>query len=75
VTESYRALCTDAGRARVRERAFESGDDVARRQRCYCEDSAPCSANYNCSDLVACFPQLVRSDVRSDINAAESARL
>jgi hypothetical protein len=58
----YQQVCADVDRARVRQRAFENGDDVARRQKCYCADSLPCGANLNCTDLVVCFPQIVRSD-------------
>jgi hypothetical protein len=58
VSEMYREVCADADRTRARRRAYDSGDDVARRQDCYCADSMPCSVNRDCSDLIACYPQV-----------------
>lgn len=58
VSEMYQKVCADADRTRARRRAYDSGDDVARRQDCYCADSMPCSVNRDCSDLIACYPQV-----------------
>jgi hypothetical protein len=58
VSEIYQKVCADTDRTRVRRRAYDSGDDVARRQDCYCADSMPCTVNRDCSDLVACYPQV-----------------
>jgi hypothetical protein len=70
VTEMYQYVCGDAERSRVRRRAYENGDDVARRQACYCAESLPCSANPDCTDLVVCFPQLVRGEASGSRNAS-----
>jgi hypothetical protein len=59
VSEMYQKVCADEDRTRARRHAYDSGDDVARRQDCYCADSMPCTVNRDCSDLIACYPQVV----------------
>jgi hypothetical protein len=58
VSEMYQRVCADEDRTRARRHAYDSGDDVARRQDCYCADSMPCTVNRDCSDLIACYPQV-----------------
>jgi hypothetical protein len=62
VAESYHQVCADPDRTRERRRAYDNGDDVARRQDCYCADAMPCSANRDCADLVVCYPQIAQRD-------------
>ena len=62
MTEMYRKVCADVDRARARHRAYDSGDELARRQDCYCAEDVPCSSNRDCTDLIACYPQLALGD-------------
>ncbi len=62
VVEKYQEVCADVARTRERRRAYDSGDDRARRQDCYCADSMPCSVNRDCTDLVVCHPQVTLAD-------------
>jgi hypothetical protein len=70
VTELYRQVCADPARTRTRRSGYDRGDEIARRQDCYCADAMPCSVNRDCTDLVVCYPQLALSDAAEERNAS-----
>ena len=67
VVANYQEVCADRARTRERRRAYDDGDDLARRQDCYCADSMPCRANRDCADLVLCSPQIARGDTSAAV--------
>ena len=58
MTALYHQVCADPERTRERRSGSDRGDEIARRQDCYCADDMPCSANPDCADLIVCHPQL-----------------